>query len=203
MPVMDGIQMCEIIRNDNTTSHIPLIILTAHESFAIKLKSFNSGIDDYITKPFSPQLLQIKVNNLLSRRRELQKKFSRDITLEPTELAINNADEDFLKKAMNIVQENLTDEDFSADAFADKMAMSRVHLYRKLKSLTGESVSDFVRTIRLKLAAGLLKNKGLSVKETAYSVGFNDPKYFSKCFKQQFGVKPTDYARNKTTSEQE
>lgn len=196
MPVMDGIQMCETIRDEKTTSHIPLIILTAHESFALKLKSFKSGIDDYITKPFSPQLLHLKVNNLLCRRRELQKKFSRNITLEPTELAINNADEDFLKKAMGIVQDNLTDEDFSADVFADKMAMSRVHLYRKLKSLTGESVSDFVRTIRLKLAADLVKNKGLSVKETAYSVGFSDPKYFSKCFKQQFGVKPTDYARS-------
>jgi len=196
MPVMDGIQMCEILRNESTTSHIPLIILTAHESFAIKLKSFNSGIDDYISKPFSPQILKLKVNNLLCRRRELQKKFSRNITLIPTELAINNADEDFLKKAMSIVQENLTDEDFSADVFAYNMAMSRVHLYRKLKSLTGESVSDFVRTIRLKLAADLLKNKGLSVKETAYSVGFNDPKYFSKIFKQQFGVKPTDYAKS-------
>jgi len=201
MPVMDGIQMCEIIRNESTTSHIPLIILTAHESFALKLKSFNSGIDDYITKPFSPQLLNLKVNNLLRRRRELQKKFSRNITLEPKELEVNNADEDFLRKAMNIVQENLTDENFSADSFADKMAMSRVHLYRKLKSLTGESVSDFVRTIRLKLAANLVKDKGLSVKETAYSVGFSDPKYFSKCFKQQFGMKPTDYARSETTSE--
>ena len=195
MPGLDGIQMCEMIRNNASTSHIPLIILTAQESTSTRIKCFKSGIDDYITKPFSTEVLLLKVKNILQSRRELQKKFSKEIRLEPTELAITNTDEAFLNKVMEIIQENLSNEDFSADFFAEKMAMSRVHLYRKLKSLTGESVSDFVKTIRLKLAADLIKNKNVSVKETTYLVGFSDPKYFSKCFKQQFGVKPTEYAK--------
>ena len=194
MPEMDGIAMCEAIRSNTTTCHIPLVVLSANESSASKLRSYKSGVDDYITKPFSPAILKLKVSNLLESRKQLQTKFIRDIQLEPKALAVTNADESFLTKAMKIVEENLSDENFSADDFADKMAFSRVHLYRKLKSLTGESVTDFVKTIRLKLAADLIKNKKITVKETAYMVGFSDPKYFSKCFKQQFGMKPTEYA---------
>ncbi len=194
MPEMDGIEMCEIIRNNPVTSHIPIIILSAHESSAIKIKSFKNGIDDYITKPFSPDILLLKTRNLLHARKELQEKYSKELKLEANTLAITNTDEAFLNKVMAIIQENLSNEDFSVDFFADKIGMSRVHLYRKLKTLTGESVSEFVKTIRLKLAADLIRNKKTSVKETTYLVGFSDPKYFSKCFKQQFGIKPSDYA---------
>lgn len=194
MPEMDGIAMCEALRKDVTTRHIPLIILSSHQSPATKTKSFKAGVDDYITKPFSPEMLRIKVTNLIERQQLLQKKFLRDLQVGSVALSLESADEVFLQRALEIVQENISNDNFSADEFADKMALSRVHLYRKLKSLTGQSVSDFVKTIRLKVAADLLKNQRISVKETSYQVGFNDPKYFSKCFRQHFGMKPKEYA---------
>lgn len=194
MPEMDGISMCEELRRDITTRHIPLIILSSHQSPATKIKSFKAGVDDYVTKPFSTEILRIKVTNLIERQQMLHNKFLRELQIGSVEATVESADEAFLRRALEVVQENLSNDNFSADDFADKMAMSRVHLYRKLKALTGQAVSDFVKTIRLKVAADLLKNQRISVKETSYQVGFNDPKYFSRCFRQQFGMKPKEYA---------
>ncbi|MFW5778164.1 MAG: response regulator [Bacteroidota bacterium] len=196
MPQMDGITMCEELRRDSTTRHIPLIILSSHQSPATKIKSFKAGVDDYITKPFSAEILRIKVTNLIDRQKVLHKKILRELQTGSVEVAVESADEAFLRKALEVVQKNISNDNFSADDFADKMAMSRVHLYRKLKSLTGQAVSDFVKTIRLKVAADLLKNQRISVKETSYQVGFNDPKYFSRCFRQQYGMKPREYANS-------
>jgi len=193
MPGLGGIELCKAIKQDQRTSHIPVIILTAHTSQFNKIKGYEIGADDFITKPFSSELLALRVENLLKNRKELQSKFSREIRLEPNDLSISNMHERFLTKAMEIVEANLDDSEFNADAFASEMCMSRVHLYRKLKALTNQSVSDFVRTARLKLAANLIGKNKLTIKEAAYTVGFKDPKYFSKCFKQQFGVKPSDY----------
>jgi signal transduction histidine kinase/DNA-binding response OmpR family regulator/ligand-binding sensor domain-containing protein len=193
MPKMDGIEFCKAIKKDQRTSHIPIIILTAHTSQFNKIRGYEIGADDYITKPFSSELLVLRVENLLKGRKELQSKFSREVRLEPKDLQISSMDERFLTKAMEVVEENLNDSEFNADAFASEMCMSRVHLYRKLKALTDQSVSDFVKTARLKLAANLVGQNKLTIKEAAYTVGFKDPKYFSKCFKQQFGVKPSEY----------
>ena len=193
MPEMDGIEFCKEIKKDQRTSHIPIIILTAHSSQFNKIKGYEIGADDYITKPFSSELLVLRIENLLKGRKELQNKFSREVRLEPKDLPISNMDERFLTKAMEVVEANLNDSEFNADSFASEMCMSRVHLYRKLKALTDQSVSDFVKTARLKLAANLIGENKLTIKEAAYTVGFKDPKYFSKCFKQQFGVKPSEY----------
>lgn len=193
MPKMDGIEFCKLIKKDQRTSHIPIIILTAHTSQFNKIRGYEIGADDYITKPFSSELLILRVENLLKGRKELQSKFSREVRLEPKDLQISSMDERFLTKAMEVVEANLNDSEFNADSFASEMCMSRVHLYRKLKALTDQSVSDFVKTARLKLAANLIGENKLTIKEAAYTVGFKDPKYFSKCFKQQFGVKPSDY----------
>ena len=202
MPEMDGIEFCKEIKNDARTSHIPIIILTAHGSHIDKVRGYEIGADDYITKPFSSDLLLLRIENLLKNRKELQTKFSREVRLQPKDLPISNMDERFLTKAMEVVEENLNNSDFNADSFASEMCMSRVHLYRKLKALTDQSVSDFVKTARLKLAANLIGENKLTIKEAAYTVGFKDPKYFSKCFKQQFGVKPSDYHEDAVVKEQ-
>ncbi len=193
MPEMDGIEFCQIVKGDERTSHIPVIILTAHGSHINKIRGYEIGADDYVTKPFSSELLILRIENLLKSRKELQTKFSREVRLQPKDLAISSMDERFLNKAMEVVEQNLNNSDFNADSFASEMCMSRVHLYRKLKALTDLSVSDFVKTARLKLASKLIGENKLTIKEAAYTVGFKDPKYFSKCFKQQFGLKPSEY----------
>ena len=156
-------------------------------------EGLKTGADDFITKPFSSELLLARINNLLQSRKEMQRKFSREVRLQPKDLPISSMDETFLNKAMEVVEANMDNSEFGADFFASEMCMSRVHLYRKLKALTNQSVSDFVKTARLKLASNLIKDNKLTIKEAAYAVGFKDPKYFSKCFKQQFGVKPSEY----------
>lgn len=201
MPKMDGFEFCAAIRQNSATSHIPVIILTVHNSHMTKSRGYKIGADDYIEKPFSSFLLALRIENLLTLRKSLQEKFGKEVRLDPKSLPISSMDEVFLKKAMESVERNLGNPDFSANSFADEMCMSRVHLYRKLKALTDQSVSDFVRTIRLKLAANLIGENKLTIKEAAYAVGFNNPKYFSKCFKQQFGVNPSDYEIDKDTTD--
>jgi DNA-binding response OmpR family regulator len=150
MPEMDGIEFCKEIKKDQRTSHIPIIILTAHGSHFNKVQGYEIGADDYVTKPFSSDLLSLRIENLLKNRKDLQSKFSREVRLQPKDLPISSMDERFLTKAMEVVEENLNNSDFNADSFASEMCMSRVHLYRKLKALTDQSVSDFVKTARLK-----------------------------------------------------
>lgn len=198
MPKMDGFEFCSTIKQNSVTSHIPVIILTVHNSHLSRSRGYKIGADDYIEKPFSSELLELRIENLLKLRKSLQDKFGKEVRLDPKSLPISSMDEVFLNKAMSSVERNLANPNFSANSFADEMCMSRVHLYRKLKALTDQSVSDFVRTIRLKLAANLIGENKLTIKEAAYAVGFNNPKYFSKCFKQQFGVNPSDYEIEET-----
>ena len=193
MPEMDGIEFCNLIKTNKLTSHVPVILLTAHSSQIHMKEGLETGADDFITKPFSPDLLFTRVSNLLKTRKDLQHKFSQELRLKPQGLPVASMDEAFLKKAMEVVEANLDNSEFSADLFASEMCISRVHLYRKLKALTDLSITDFVKNARLKLASNLIRDNKLSIKETAYTVGFKDPKYFSKCFKQQFGVRPSEY----------
>jgi signal transduction histidine kinase/ligand-binding sensor domain-containing protein/DNA-binding response OmpR family regulator len=202
MPEKDGIELCKSLKSDQKTSHIPIILLTAHNTMMHKIEGFNIGADDYLTKPFSSDLLKARINNLLKTRSDLHNKFSKQLRLQPKDLDLSSMDERFLTKAMEVVEKHLNNTEFNADLFASEMFMSRVHLYRKLKALTNQSVSEFVRTARLKLAAQLIGDRVLTIKEAAYTVGFKDPKYFSKCFKQQFGIKPSDYYESLSQAEE-
>lgn len=193
MPEMDGIAMVEQIKKDDTINHIPIILLTAYNSKPHLEKAFKIGVDDFITKPFSSDLLLLRINSILDSRRQLQEKFQKEFKVEGADLPTTSMDQAFLNKAMEVIENNLSNSHFSATDFAEEMNISRVHLYRKLKSLTNESVSGFVKMVRLKLSADLIKNNKMSIKEVAYTVGFSDPKYFSKCFKLKYGVKPSDY----------
>jgi len=194
MPKMDGYQLCEKLKTDQRTSHIPLILLTAKSSGESKLEGLTLGADDYLVKPFDSKELRVRVKNLIEQRRRLRERFGKEIKLQPKDIAITSADEKFLQRAMDITDRYISDENFSVEQFGREIGLSRGQLHRKLKALTDQSPVDFIRTIRLKRAAQLLEKRSGTVAEIAYQVGFSDPSYFSRCFRQQFGVLPSEYA---------
>ncbi len=192
MPEMEGTELCRRIKNTTETSHIPFIMLTAKASGQDKLEGLDLGADDYLVKPFDKKELKTRVKNLVLQRKKLIEKFSQ--SLNPRDIKLNSADEKFLSQASAMVREYIDDSSFSVEAFSKAIGMSRTQLFRKIRGLTGMSVSEYMRAIRLNLAAEKLKNKTASVSEIAYEVGFNNLSYFTKCFKERFGVKPSQYA---------
>lgn len=196
MPVMDGIQMCKKIKSSVNTSHIPLILLTARTSETFKLEGLELGADDYITKPFDARVLKLKVNNLVKLRKAMQEVFqdSRVLNIEPKHVTVTSADEIFLKKAIESVERNISNSEYTVEDLEREVGFSRMQLYRKLKALTGQSGNEFIRTVRLKRAAQLIEQNQLTIAEVTYDVGFTDLQYFRKCFKKQFGVNPSEYA---------
>ena len=196
MPVMDGIDLCRKVKNTAETSHIPVILLTAKVADNQKMEGFDVGADDYIAKPFNFKLLESRIKNLLAQRRKLQKAFRKKIDVSPSEIEITSLDEIFIKKAIDLVEENIGNSQFSVQEMSSELGMSRVNLYKKISSLTGESPVEFIRSIRLKRAAQFLKQGQLTVSEVAYRVGYNDPKYFARQFKNEFNMSPSQYAKN-------
>jgi signal transduction histidine kinase/DNA-binding response OmpR family regulator len=193
MPEANGYEFTKKCKTDEITSHIPVILLTAKTEDQDKLVGLELGADAYINKPFSSRLLKANVANLLETRRKLQEHFAQEVILNPSEISISSADELFLQRLKSVMDTHITDASFSTDRFSEEMAMSRMQLHRKLKALSGQSTSEFLRTQRLNLAAKLLKQEKNTVSEVAYATGFNDPSYFGKCFKQEFGVSPSEY----------
>ena len=203
MPVMDGITLCEKVKSNIQTSHIPVILLTAKTSEESQKSAYTTGADAYITKPFNANVLEIRVSNLLKSRKNLVSKFKKELILQPKDIAVTSTDELFLKKAIDILEENLTNSDFSINEFIEKMGMSRSVLYRKLKALTGQSIFEFIRTIKLKRAAQLIIKSDLTISEVAYDLGFNDLKYFRKHFKLLFNELPSQYRINQSKLKEE
>jgi signal transduction histidine kinase/ligand-binding sensor domain-containing protein/DNA-binding response OmpR family regulator len=195
MPGMSGNELCHQLKNDLRTSHIPIILLTARSGLHAQLEGLETGADDYITKPFHLALLEVRVQNLLQSRRLLRERFSRDLTLQPSALAITPADEVFLDKLMQHIEDNMMEPTLQVDELGKVVNMSRTTLYRKLKALTGLSAIEFIRDVRLKRGAQLLQRKEYTVNEVAYMVGFTDVDYFRKCFKQQFGKTPKEWGK--------
>lgn len=193
MPVEDGFELTKKLKENQLTSHIPVILLTAKNQVTSKLEAMGIGADAYVTKPFNPQLLRANVDNLIENRRKLQQRFAQEVILTPKDIAISSEDEKFLERLQKVLDEKLTNSDFSAEKFSSQMAVSRMQLYRKLKALTGQSSTEFIRSQRLKLALTLLKTNKISISEVGYTVGFSDPSYFTKCFKQEFGKSPTEF----------
>jgi signal transduction histidine kinase/DNA-binding response OmpR family regulator len=197
MPDMNGIELCKKLKTEKTTSHIPVILLTARAAEEQKVEGFESGADDYITKPFSFEILQSRIRNLIHQRERLQKDLRKQIEVRASDLNITSLDEKLIQNAIRIVEQSLSDSDFSVEDLSRELAMSRVHLYKKLQALTGKSPIEFIRTIRLQHAAQLLAKSQLSVSEVAYKVGFNNPKYFARYFKEEYHVLPSAYAAGK------
>ncbi len=196
MPEINGIDLCKNLKTDERTSHIPIILLTAKSSMENKLEGLETGADDYLTKPFNISELQVRVSNLIDQRKKLRERFRKEILLEPKEIAVTSADEKFLYRISNLIEKHIADYNFSVDIFAKEMGMSRMQLHRKLHAVTGQSASDFIRNFRLKRAAKLLQGNYGNIAEVAYDVGFNNPSYFSECFKKLFGSLPSEYVQN-------
>ncbi len=194
----DGIELCRKVKSHQKTSHIPVILLTARATEKQKIEGFESGADDYITKPFSFEILQSRISNLISLRKALREDYLKQIKIQPGDISITSLDEKLIRKALDVVEKNISEPDFSVRQFSREMAMSRVHLYKKLSYLTGKTPIEFIRLIRLKRAAQLLKKSQLSVSEIAYTVGFNNPKYFAKHFKAEYKTLPSLYSENKS-----
>lgn len=193
MPVMDGLELTQLLKTDERTRHIPVILLTAKGALQHQVSGLSSGADDYIAKPFHPAVLRLKVQNLLLLRERIREKYRRIVTLSPANQEIDDPNSLFLQRLMAILEPRLADPDFNVSTLTDEIGMSRPVLFRKVKMLTGLSVVELIRSVRMKKAQLLLGQKGMTVAEVAFSVGFNDPKYFSKQFRTEFGKSPSEY----------
>jgi signal transduction histidine kinase/DNA-binding response OmpR family regulator/streptogramin lyase len=193
MPKMDGYQFSKKIRTDEKTSHIPIIMLTAKAGLDDKIEGLETGIDDYLTKPFSAKELKVRVKNLIYQRQELRKKFSSALIIKPSEVSTVSIDQAFLGKVMQTIESNFENEQFSVDVLAEQLNMSVSQLNRKLNALIDQPPGHLIRTFRLQRAADHLKQNLGTVAEICYKVGFNDQAYFSRAFKKQFGVSPSEY----------
>ena len=189
--------MARKIKNETLTAHIPIILLSAMGSEEKQLQGLKAGVNDYITKPFTFEILASKIRNLVAQQKLLQKRFHTQIEVNPSEVTVTPVDEKFLKQALEIVEKHLDKPEFSVEDFSHEMFMNRVTLYRKILSITGKTPLEFIRSIRLKRAAQLLEKSGMSISEIAYEVGFNNPKNFSKFFKEEFHVTPSQYLADK------
>ena len=197
MPEMDGYALCKTLKEDNRTSHIPVILLTAKSDDLSHVEGIQLGADAYLGKPFKPAILISHVKNLIKSRKKLKELFAHRLNLEPSEVETASFNEEFIKNAIHFVEENIEKDEFSIDELAMQLNMSRSTFYRKLKALTGMSGSDFIRMIKLKRSAQLLKTGEYTVSMAAYQAGFNDLKHFRKSFQKQFGTTPSEYMKKK------
>lgn len=195
MPHMNGFEFSRAIKENEVTSFIPVVLLTARTGDEAHLESLKNQADAYLTKPFNNNILRSKVSQLLRERAKLRERYSQELVLRPKDIVLNTADMKFLERLQHILDHKLENPEFSAEDFAMEVGMSRMQLHRKLKSLTGLSATEFMRSERLKMALPMLKNGQLNVSEVAYAVGFNDVSYFSKCFKDQYGATPSEYGK--------
>ncbi|MCG9972537.1 hybrid sensor histidine kinase/response regulator transcription factor [Christiangramia crocea] len=196
MPGKDGLTVCKELKKQIGTSHIPVILLTARSSNIYEIKGLNTGADDFITKPFAPKIIKARIATVLHNRQKLRKYFLNKVRFEPSKNEINSEDAEsiFIAKAVKLIEENLLDDNL-IETLMDELCMSQSTLYRKIKSLTGLSLTGFIRSIRLKNAAEIILSKNLKLSQVALEVGFNDYKYFRESFKKQFGCLPSKYKK--------
>lgn len=200
MPNMDGIELCRWVREDRLTSHIPFILLTAKTDNASKTAGMNCGADAYIEKPFSMQYLEACVKNLMDLRSQLQQKFSQMPVVPISTIAGNQADEEFLARMNQLIENNFDNPGLSVDFLAEKLAISRSGLFAKIKALANITPNEMIQLVRLKKAALLLQENKYHISEVSYMVGFSNPSYFSKCFQKQFGMTPGKFIASGKTA---
>lgn len=202
MPHKNGIELLNELKNNESTSHIPIILLSAKSSIESKIEGMQYGADDYITKPFSATYLKARIQNIVEQRKRLQHIYCQTLfpskaekkSVEKENIPILSAsDQKFMDKLVQIITENMDNCDFSVDNMALAVDMSRSNFFRKLKSITGQSPIDFLKQMKMKRAVQLIESKEYNISEIAYMTGFNDAHYFSKCFKQAYGISPTEY----------
>lgn len=193
MPKVDGIELCQRIKTNLQTSHIPVILLTARASDESKAMGYEAGADSYISKPFSIDVLLTRVRKLIEQQKKRQETFHKEIVVSPSSITITSLDEQLVQKALECVERNIDNTEYSVEELSTDLAMNRATLYRKLQGITGQTPKDFIRSIRLKRAAQLLRDTDLSISEIADHVGFSTPRYFTKLFKETFGMLPSQY----------
>lgn len=194
MPRKNGHEVCTTLKQQERTSHIPLILLTAKADIDSRIEGLETKADDYLTKPFVPKELLLRISNLIDSRQQLREKYLQTMILKPAEVAITSVDEKFLKRLMDLLEQHIGDEKFGVEALGEEIGMSRSQLHRKLKALIGQGPNQFIRTFRLNRAHDMLKAQAATAAEIAYAVGFSSPSYFTKCFHEQFGYTPSDIA---------
>lgn len=195
MPIMDGMEFTRHLKKDIQISHIPIILLTAKASLESKLDGLEIGADDYLTKPFNARELLLRSQNLIIQREKLKQFFKADKTIIPENLTVNKLDQEFLKKALMVVNDNLDNPDFNVERFTALIGMSRTNLYTKLKALTGKNILEFIRTLRIKEAVQLIKTNSGNMNDIAYQTGFNNRQSFIKSFKLEMGKTPSQYKK--------
>lgn len=193
MPVMDGVELCRSIKSANDLNHIPVILLTAHIADRHVRDGLSAGADDYIFKPFNFDLLLARIDNLLKNNERMRLSFQKKVSPQDMNVTVRDYDDEFLKKCHDFLSGHLEDPEMTIEDFGKEMGVSRVQLYRKIKYLTGLTPSRFVLYVRLKIAAGLLERDGVSVSDVCYKVGFNNLSYFTRTFKDRYGVTPSEY----------
>ncbi len=193
MPIINGIELCEKIKTNINWSHIPVILLTARTADEYQIEGLEIGADDYITKPFNFKFLKLRIRKFIEWTERTHNIFSQKLDVAPAEITITSLDEKLIEKAINIVEEHISDSEFSVETLGSAVGLSRGHLYKKLMALTGKGPAEFIRTIRLKRGRQLLEKSQLQISEIAYEVGFNSPKRFSKYFREEFGASPSEY----------
>ncbi|NLD64844.1 MAG: response regulator transcription factor, partial [Bacteroidales bacterium] len=205
MPEMDGLELARRIKQETTTSHIPVVVLTAKTDLDTQVEALKRGADDFITKPFSSTYLRARVENILQQRRKLQELFlsslseypqsrsSRTYEITPSEPMVESYDDTLMKNLMMVMEQNIDNSDLTVDDLASSLCIGRSVFFKKLKSLTGLAPIEFIREVRVKRAAQLIESGEYTISQVTYMVGCNDPRYFSRIFKQRFGVTPSEY----------
>ncbi len=194
MPVLSGIELCKRLRSQVITSHIPVIILSAKTNTYEQIEGLEKGADVYMIKPFNVDILKVQVQRLISLKQSIYSKYLKETTLIPTDSVTNKLDDDFMRKVLAFIEENLTNSDLSVDQLANCVALSKVQTYRKVKAISGLSIVEFIRTVRLKKASQLILEGRLNFSEISFETGFSTPSYFSKCFHDHFGKTPSEFA---------
>jgi signal transduction histidine kinase/AraC-like DNA-binding protein/ligand-binding sensor domain-containing protein len=197
MPVMDGMEMCSLLKQDQRTSHIPVIMLTAKADRGSKMEGLETGADDYIIKPFDAEELQVRVKNLIEQRKRLREKFMREFSAEHEWHIPSSPDDQLLHKILDILNEHLSEPEFNVDQMSDILNMSRRQLFRKTSAVTGYTPKDLIRNLRLKKAASLFRSGHKHVAQVMHQVGFNSQSHFGKCFSEFYGMPPSKYINQK------
>jgi len=203
MPGMNGIDLCRKIKTDNRTSHIPVILLTALTAEEDQMAGLDSGASDYVVKPFNFEILVSRIQNLLKMQQVMKDTYQKQVEIQAQDIEIVSEDEKFLKKALEYIELNIANPNLSVENLSAHLNVSRGSLYKKLLALTGKTPVDCIRTIRLKRASQLLVKSQLCIANVAYEVGFNNPAYFAKVFREEYGLLPSEYINEMRNKEQE
>jgi signal transduction histidine kinase/DNA-binding response OmpR family regulator len=196
MPGIDGFELCRKVKTDINLSHIPVILLTARTTDVSRIEGLQLGADDYLTKPFNIEVLRLRVKKFIEWEQNNHRQFRQKMNIEPSEITITPLDEQFIKKAIDLVEKNISDSEFSVETMAAEVAMSRSTLYKKLMAITGQGPAEFIRTIRIKRGRALLETSQMQITEIAYAVGFTTVKSFTMNFKAEYGMTPTEFRNN-------